>query len=52
MPSKSFQLWIDLKKQTPVFEKAVSFKRRKQSESESTLDSMSAFFREADKIMK
>ena len=42
--------WVDLKKQTTVLEKIVGY-RHKQKHT-STLDSLGAFFREADKHLK
>ncbi|WP_252177783.1 hypothetical protein [Endozoicomonas sp. 4G] len=42
--------WVDLKKQTSVLEKVVYCKQRRKHAS--TLDSLGAFFREADKYLK
>lgn len=42
--------WVDLKKQTSVLEKIVTCKQKRKNPS--TLDSLSAFFREADKYLK
>ncbi len=42
--------WVDLKKQTSVLEKIMDCKQKRKHTS--TLDSLGAFFREADKHLK
>ncbi len=42
--------WVDLKKQTSVLEKIMYCKQKRKHTS--TLDSLGAFFREADKHLK
>lgn len=50
MKNTSVKRWVELKKQTPVFEQIVHLKRRQLKAS--SWDHMSIFFQEADKHLK
>ena len=50
MKDTSIKSWVELKKQTPVFEQIVHLRRRRQKAT--CWNHMSLFFREADKLLK
>lgn len=50
MEHTSIKTWVELKKQTPVFEQIVNLKRRQRNAT--YWNHMSLFFREADKHLK
>ena len=50
MTNTSMKSWVELKKQTPVFEQILHLKRRQRKAT--SWDHMSLFFREADKYIK
>ncbi|MGI9277085.1 MAG: hypothetical protein ACR2PT_19845 [Endozoicomonas sp.] len=50
MKKTAIEHWVELKKQTPVFEQIINYKRKQKKAT--TWDDMALFFIEADRHLK